>query len=103
MKRPNESGQIDDPKYCKYHHLVGHPIHDYFIFKDKVMKLVEQGKIVLDEANVTTNVVTTEATKMIGIGTLHESSTINDEDSLTVTFSDEDLQLGENLIIGPCL
>ncbi|KAI3446917.1 hypothetical protein Pfo_003582 [Paulownia fortunei] len=58
MKRPEEAGQIDDPKYCKYHRLVGHPIHDYFIFKDKVMQLAHQGKITLEEDNAATNLFT---------------------------------------------
>ncbi|KAL0454926.1 UNVERIFIED_CONTAM: hypothetical protein Slati_0831800 [Sesamum latifolium] len=36
MKWPEEARQIDDPKYCKYHRLVGHAIQDYFVFKDKL-------------------------------------------------------------------
>ncbi|KAL0290916.1 UNVERIFIED_CONTAM: hypothetical protein Scaly_1656100 [Sesamum calycinum] len=42
MKWPEEVGKTDDLKYCKYHRLVGHPIHDCFIFKDKVMQLARQ-------------------------------------------------------------
>ncbi|KAI3457318.1 hypothetical protein Pfo_013981 [Paulownia fortunei] len=60
MKRPEEAGRVDDPKYCKYHHLVGHPIHDCFIFKDKVMQLARQGKISLEEDNATANLITIE-------------------------------------------
>ena len=26
MKRPEEADQTNDPKYCKYHRLIGHPI-----------------------------------------------------------------------------
>ena len=26
MKRPEEVDQTNDPKYCKYHRLIGHPI-----------------------------------------------------------------------------
>ncbi|KAK4381112.1 hypothetical protein Sango_2999300 [Sesamum angolense] len=37
MKRPEEAERKDDPKYCKYHRLVGHAIQDCFMFKDKVM------------------------------------------------------------------
>ncbi|KAI3453509.1 hypothetical protein Pfo_010172 [Paulownia fortunei] len=47
MKHPKEVGHVDDPKYCKYHRLVGHPIHDCFIFKDK-------------EDNATANLITIE-------------------------------------------
>ncbi|KAI3461544.1 hypothetical protein Pfo_018207 [Paulownia fortunei] len=58
MKRPKEVGQIDNPKYCKYHRLVGHPIYDCFIFKDKVMQLAHQEKIILEEDNAATSLVT---------------------------------------------
>ncbi|KAL0463425.1 UNVERIFIED_CONTAM: hypothetical protein Slati_0230100 [Sesamum latifolium] len=57
MKRPEEAGKTDDPKYCKYHRLVGHPIHDCFIFKDKVMQLARQGKISLEEDNAASNLI----------------------------------------------
>ncbi|KAI3465910.1 hypothetical protein Pfo_022573 [Paulownia fortunei] len=60
MKRPEEAGRVDDPKYCKYHRLVGHLIHDCFIFKDKVMQLARQGKISLEEDNATANLITIE-------------------------------------------
>ncbi|KAL0281863.1 UNVERIFIED_CONTAM: hypothetical protein Sangu_2985500 [Sesamum angustifolium] len=58
MKRPEEAEQKDDPKYCKYHCLVGHPIQDCFVFKDKVMQLARQGKISLEEDSAATNVIT---------------------------------------------
>ncbi|KAH0641994.1 hypothetical protein KY285_032858 [Solanum tuberosum] len=32
MKHPNEAGRISNPNYCKYHHLMGHPIEKCFIF-----------------------------------------------------------------------
>ncbi|XP_012847096.1 PREDICTED: uncharacterized protein LOC105967079 [Erythranthe guttata] len=59
MKRPEEANKTDDPKYCKYHRLVGHPIHDCFVFKDKVMQLARQGKISLEEISATTNFIVT--------------------------------------------
>ena len=33
MKRPEEAGQTNDPKYCKYHRLIGHPIEQCFVLK----------------------------------------------------------------------
>lgn len=33
MKRPNEASMVNDPNYCKYYRLLGHPIERYFIFK----------------------------------------------------------------------
>lgn len=38
IKQLDEAKKVDNPKYYKYHSLVGHAIHDNFIFKDKVMK-----------------------------------------------------------------
>ncbi|KAL0305216.1 UNVERIFIED_CONTAM: hypothetical protein Scaly_2992100 [Sesamum calycinum] len=61
MKRPEEAEQKDDPKYCKYHRLVGHAIQDCFVFKDKVMQLARQGKISLEEDSAVTNVITIES------------------------------------------
>ncbi|KAL0283676.1 UNVERIFIED_CONTAM: hypothetical protein Sangu_2874800 [Sesamum angustifolium] len=37
MKRLEEAERKDDPKYCKYHRLVGDAIQDCFVFKDRVM------------------------------------------------------------------
>lgn len=58
MKRPEEAGKINDLRYCKYHRLVGHLIHDCFVFKDKVIRLAQQGKISLEEDSAVTNLVT---------------------------------------------
>ncbi|KAL0409584.1 UNVERIFIED_CONTAM: hypothetical protein Sradi_1892800 [Sesamum radiatum] len=57
-KRHEEAGKTDNPKYYKYHRLVGHPFHDCFIFKDKVMRLARQGKIILEEDNAASNLIT---------------------------------------------
>ena len=57
MKRPDEEGRSDDPKYCKYHRLISHPIQDCFVFKEKVMKLVREGKISLDEESANVNTI----------------------------------------------
>ena len=35
MKRPEKADQTNDPKYCKYHCLIGHPIEQCFVLKDK--------------------------------------------------------------------
>ncbi|KAK4407854.1 hypothetical protein Sango_0366400 [Sesamum angolense] len=60
MKQSKEAGQIDDPKYCKYHRLIGYSIQDFFVFKDKVMQLARQGKISLEEDSATTNLMSTK-------------------------------------------
>ncbi|PHU14001.1 putative pectin methyltransferase QUA2 [Capsicum chinense] len=47
-KRPDEINNINDPKYCKYHRVVGHPTGKFFILKEKIMMLVSEGKIIID-------------------------------------------------------
>ncbi|KAK4389612.1 hypothetical protein Sango_2298200 [Sesamum angolense] len=42
MKRLEEAKQKNDPKYCKYHRLVGHAMQDCIMLKDKVMQLARQ-------------------------------------------------------------
>ncbi|PIN12542.1 hypothetical protein CDL12_14847 [Handroanthus impetiginosus] len=51
-KRPEEVGKTNDPKYCKYHRVVSHPIEKCFVFKDKIMALANEGKSVLDTEDV---------------------------------------------------
>ncbi|KAL0440327.1 UNVERIFIED_CONTAM: hypothetical protein Slati_2515700 [Sesamum latifolium] len=119
MKRPEQAGKIDDPKYCKYHRLVEHPIHDCFIFKDKVMQLACQGKISLEEDNAASNLITitfgsfditmqnmAKLGDKVSCNMTQEEETllgedyfpnmeISDEESMsTMTFTDEDLFLG---------
>uniref|UniRef100_M0ZYK5 Retrotransposon gag protein n=1 Tax=Solanum tuberosum TaxID=4113 RepID=M0ZYK5_SOLTU len=55
MKRPNEAGKVDDPNYCKYHRLVSHPLDKSFVLKYRVMLLVREKKIVLDDEKVGSN------------------------------------------------
>ncbi|KAL0368018.1 UNVERIFIED_CONTAM: hypothetical protein Scaly_1020700 [Sesamum calycinum] len=112
MKRPKEAERKDDPKYCKYHCLVGHAIQDCFVFKDKVMQLARQGKISLEEDSATTNIITIESGHVDGNkdscnatygdnitsneDTLFEKEDSSDTDDCmsTITFTDEDLLLG---------
>ncbi|KAM1915184.1 hypothetical protein ACFX13_035067 [Malus domestica] len=37
-KRPEEMNRINDPKYCKYHCIVGHHVGKCFILKELIMK-----------------------------------------------------------------
>jgi hypothetical protein len=39
---------INNPKYCKYHRVISHPVEKCFVLKDLIMKLAKQGKIALD-------------------------------------------------------
>ena len=40
-KRPAEVGKKDDPNYCSYHRMVGHPIKSCYIFKDVLQALTD--------------------------------------------------------------
>ena len=62
MKHPEEADQTNDPKYCKYHHLIGHPIERCFVLKDKIMELAHQGKITFDDEVVTSNLAMVAST-----------------------------------------
>ncbi|KAL0305091.1 UNVERIFIED_CONTAM: hypothetical protein Sangu_3052200 [Sesamum angustifolium] len=111
MKRPKEAEQEDDPKYCKYHCLVGHVIQDCFVFKYKVMQLARQGKISLEEDSATTNVIIVESgyfdDNKDSYNVAHGDDTTNNKDTSlgkedssdaddcmsSITFTDEDLLL----------
>ncbi|XP_023916594.1 uncharacterized protein LOC112028166 [Quercus suber] len=62
MKRPKEANQANDPKYCKYHRLIGHPIEQCFVLKDKIMELAHQGKIMFDDEVATANLAMVAST-----------------------------------------
>ena len=62
MKRPEEADQTNDPKYCKYHRLISHPIEQCFVLKDKIMELARQGKIMFDDEVATANLAMVAST-----------------------------------------
>ena len=47
-KRSEDMEKVDDPNYYKYHHIIGHPIQKFFVFKEQIMKLFKENKIDLD-------------------------------------------------------
>ena len=44
-RQPEDMGKVDDPNYCKYHCIIGHPIQKCFVFKEQIMKLAKENKI----------------------------------------------------------
>ena len=48
-KYPEEIGRTNDPKYCKCYMIISHPMQKCKAFKEKVMELVKEGRIILDE------------------------------------------------------
>ncbi|KAL0445110.1 UNVERIFIED_CONTAM: hypothetical protein Slati_2233700 [Sesamum latifolium] len=112
MKRPEEAERKDDPKYCKYHRLVGHAIQDYFVFKDKVIQLARQGKISLEEDSAVANVIMIKSgyldSNKNSCNVVHgddiedellekKDSSDTDDCMSTINFTDEDLLLGSKL------
>ena len=55
MKLPDEAAKTNDPNYCKYQRLVSHPLEKCFVFKDRVMRLVNENKIILDDEKDSSN------------------------------------------------
>jgi len=47
LKRPEEIGRTSDPRYCRYHRIISHPIEKCRTFKERVMQLANEGKITL--------------------------------------------------------
>jgi len=41
VKHPEEVGKTDDPSYCLYHRMLGHPTKNYSIFKDVLQALID--------------------------------------------------------------
>ena len=50
-RRPEEIGRTNDPKYCKYHRIISHPIEKCKAFREQVLQLTNEGKITLDKEN----------------------------------------------------
>ena len=59
-RRPEDIGKVDDPNYCKYHRIIGHPIQKCFFFKEQIMKLARrQGNLMtLTTANIIASLAT---------------------------------------------
>ncbi|GAA0157537.1 hypothetical protein LIER_14787 [Lithospermum erythrorhizon] len=57
-KRPEEVNRSTEPNFYKYHRTLGHPIEKWFIFKERVMDLAENGPITLEDDTVSSNHVT---------------------------------------------
>jgi len=47
-KRPEEVGRTADHKYCRYHRIVSRPLEKCITLKERIMRLAEEGRIILD-------------------------------------------------------
>ncbi|KAL0920069.1 hypothetical protein M5K25_009177 [Dendrobium thyrsiflorum] len=50
--RAEEEGQTDHPLYCPFHRQIGHIIEDYYVFKDRVERLLASGQIHLQDSDL---------------------------------------------------
>ena len=53
FKHPKEMNYVNDPRYCKYHRIVSHPVSKCFVLKELIMKQAQQRKIELDLEDTT--------------------------------------------------
>ncbi|KAM1151823.1 hypothetical protein ACFX19_035101 [Malus domestica] len=60
-KHPEKMNRVNDPRYCKYHRIVSHPIGNCFVLKELVMNLPQQGHIELDLKDMAVTHTTTIA------------------------------------------
>jgi len=47
-KRPKKSRRTNDPKYCRYHRVVNHPLEKCITLKERIMQLAKDGTIIRD-------------------------------------------------------
>ena len=47
-KRLEEVKKTDDPKYCEYYSIIGHPIEKCNAFRGQVLQLIKEGNITFD-------------------------------------------------------
>ncbi|KAB2632370.1 hypothetical protein D8674_028617 [Pyrus ussuriensis x Pyrus communis] len=58
-KRSKEMNRVNDPRYCRYHRIVSHPIGKCFVLKKLIIKLAQQGHIELDLEDTAATHITT--------------------------------------------
>jgi len=50
-KQPEEVGRTIDPKNCRYHRVISHPLKKCITLKERIMHLASDGRIILDLDN----------------------------------------------------
>ena len=61
IRRPEEVGKSDDPSYCLYHRMLGHPTKNSYVFKDVLQALInaEVLKLCPEQKKETANMTAT--------------------------------------------
>ncbi|KAK4723318.1 hypothetical protein R3W88_026097 [Solanum pinnatisectum] len=49
LPESKESNKVDDPMYCKFHCIIGHHTTKCFILKEKIMTLIREGNIIIND------------------------------------------------------
>ncbi|KAH0644629.1 hypothetical protein KY284_032513 [Solanum tuberosum] len=97
MKQPDEAGKADDPNYCKYHRLVSHPLKKCFVFKDRVMRLVREKKIILDDEKASSNQISITICSLVPVQICIAEK--HEEESLELEKSQVDIDGDEGWIL----
>ncbi|MQM17659.1 hypothetical protein Taro_050634 [Colocasia esculenta] len=51
-KRPDQAAHKDDPRYCLYHQILGHPLEDCYVFKDIMEGLIKKGELQMGDYRI---------------------------------------------------
>lgn len=74
-KRPGDMEKSDDPNFCPYHRLLGHPIEDCWVFKDWVERKYKAGEITLSK-NVLQDAAPHEQANMVAHSNPEEENSL---------------------------
>ncbi|KAI5323357.1 hypothetical protein L3X38_032429 [Prunus dulcis] len=78
-KRPAEANKTNNPRYCRYHHLVSHMLKDCYILKDKIQELLNNSSLVIDSSprhhSATANMI--DGLKLAGINTVNRGTIVH--------------------------
>jgi len=58
LECPEKANQVENPNYCKYHLLINHLVEKCFVLIDKIMRLDENGDIILDNGKSERSLIT---------------------------------------------
>jgi len=47
-KPAEDAGRTTNPKYCRYHKVISHPLEKCITLKERIMQLAKDGRIILD-------------------------------------------------------
>lgn len=89
--------QVDDPKYCRFHRLISHPLKDCFVLKDKIQELLDNKVIVMStpEEAATANPVSVTPEGFPQEMLKEESKGTDEEESFEDSSNDDSSDEGE--------